>query len=374
MDVKALRTLFPVTDHRIFLTNAGESPLNTRVRDQIASYFEMAQKAPLSKPNPRWEVKKRLAQLLGGQAHAYALVTSTGVGVNLVTMGIDWQPGDNVVLPETEHWNNTFPWLQLRERGVEVRLVPVTADNRVCPQRMAEAMDERTRVVAVAAVRFNSGHRTDLKALSTSAHQVGALFFVDGIQAAGVMPLSVEEEGIDILSCAGFKWLLGVPGTGFLYVKPEVQHRLKPSMPGMFAAENDHYNLHYFNDARRYETGSIAYPLFYGWQAGLDLVLEIGVEAIYNRVISLTDVLIQGFKQKGIHILSPIANTADRSAILTFTLVSESANEALHKSLTDQGIDIALRGGILRVSPNFYNTEEEIQAFLEALPVGAVKG
>jgi len=368
MNTNRLRKLFPVTEQRVFLNNAGESPLNTLVRDRLTAYFEMAQKDPINKPNPRWEVKKRLAQLLGGQADEYALLTSTGIGVNIVALGIDWKSGDNVVLPETEHWNNTFPWLQLKEKGVEVRLVPVTDDNRVCPKSIEAVVDLRTRVVAVAAVRFNSGHRTDLKALSDIAHRVGALFFVDGIQATGVMPLNMESDGIDILSSAGFKWLLGVPGTGFLFVNRKVQHRLKPSMPGMFAAENVHFELNYFNDARRFETGSIAYSLFYAWQGGLDLLLDLGVDRIYERVIALTEIIILGLQAKQIQILSPIQKIEDRSSIITFTLGSPEVNAELQQKLSEKGIDIALRGGILRISPNFYNTEEEIKAFLEELP------
>lgn len=367
MDIQRLRALFPVTGSRIYLSNAAESPLNTCVKSKLDAYFDFAATNPLQKPNPRLEVKKRLAALLGGQVEEYAVVTSTGVGIGIAALGIDWQEGDNVVLPEGEHWNNTFPWLALEDKGVEVRLVPLDHDNRVSPDAIKKAVDSRTRLLAVAAVRFNSGHRTDLKTLSQIAHGQNALFLVDGIQAAGVVPLNVCEDGIDILTCGGFKWLLGLPGTGFLYVKRERQHLIKPALPGMFAAENLPDQLNYFDDARRYETGSIAYSLFYAWQAGLDLLLELGVEAIHRRVLDLTDQLIAGLKEKNIQILSPIDSIYERSAILTFTLGSPEANEALYHKLSEKKIDISYRLGICRISPSFFNTAEEMDVFLKAI-------
>lgn len=367
MDIQSLSVLFPVTSSRIYLSNAAESPLNTLVKSKLDAYFNFAAIDPLQKPNPRLEVKKRLAALLGGQVEEYALVTSTGMGIGIAALGIDWQVGDNVVLPEGEHWNNTFPWLALKDKGVEVRLVPLDIQNRVNTDAMRQAVDSRTRLLAVAAVRFNSGHRPDLKTLSQIAHAQNALFLVDGIQAAGVVPLNVYDDGIDILTSGGFKWLLGLPGTGFLYVKSEIQHSIKPALPGMFAAENLPDQLNYFDDARRYETGSIAYSLFYAWQAGLDLLLELGIEAIHRRVLDLTDQLIEGFKEKNIQILTPIDKVDERSAILTFTLGSPEANEALFHKLSEEKIDISLRSGICRISPSFFNTVEEIERFLHML-------
>lgn len=367
MDVSRLRQLFPVTQQCVFLNNAAESPLNTAVRQRLEEYIEIVSTAPHNKPSVRTPVRARLASLLGGEPSEYALVTSTGVGVGIAAAGYNWRPGDNVVVPSDEHWNNAFPWLALKSRGVDVRVVPVGEDNRVCTKRIAEAVDRNTRIVTVAAVRFNSGFRTDLKSLSSVAHAHGALFMVDGIQAAGVVPLNVEEDGIDILACAGFKWLLGMPGTGFLYVNKAAQEMITPVMPGMFAAEDNLNELNYLGDARRYETGSIAYPLFYAWTAGLELLQEIGIENIHSRVLELTDRLINGLLKKNLTITSPVANIAERSAILTFTAGSHDKNQVLFDRLKGKNIIITLRGSVCRVSPSFYNTEEDVDQFLDAL-------
>ncbi|HNZ12175.1 MAG TPA: aminotransferase class V-fold PLP-dependent enzyme [Anaerolineaceae bacterium] len=368
MDITALRAEFPVTDHVIYLNNAAESPLNNRVRQRLADYLILASEAPHKKPSVRHAVKAMLSDLFGGAADEYALVTSTGVGVSIVAAGYPWKPGDNVVLPADQHWNNTFPWLALRQRGVDVRLVPVDPDYRVNPQAIADRVDKNTRILATAAVEFNTGFRADLKQLSQIAHQAGALFMVDGIQAAGVCPLNIDADGIDILAAAGFKWLFGMPGTGFLYVNRRAQDLIQPVMPGMFAADNNHTrDLLYFPDARRYETGTIAYSHFHSWTAGLELLKELGIVNIHARVLHLTDYLIAGLRARNIKITSPVEHIAERSAILSLTIGSPQENQALYEKLFAQDIIVAPRDGRIRVSPNFFNTEAEIDRLLQAL-------
>lgn len=367
MDLERLRALFPVTDRTVFLNNAAESPMNLRIRQRLDEYLSLAAEAPHRKPAVRTSVRRLLAGLLGGRPEDYALVTSTGVGLGLVAAGFAWSPGDNLVVPAEEHWNNTFPWLALRERGIEVRIVPLDSDLRLDPARVAEQVDARTRLVAVAAVRHTTGFRTDLKALGRIAHDRGALLVVDGIQAAGVMPLHVETDGIDVLASAGFKWLLGFPGTGFLYVRPGLEDRIRPALPGMFAAEDDLTQVRFFPDARRYETGTLAYPLFHAWTAGLELLAEIGIPAIQARALALTDQLLEGLHRAGMALATPAKHPEERSAIVSFSAGSAEANHALFERLEARGIIISLRGGRCRVSPSFYNTEEEISRFLETL-------
>lgn len=366
MDLSRVRALFPVTAEAVFLNNAAESPLNTLVRRRLEEYLELAARTPQRKPAVRAPVRQLLARLLGGRPEEYALVTSTGVGLGLAAAGHAWAPGDNVVLPAEEHWNNTFPWLALRERGVEVRIVPLEA-MRVDPARVAAAMDSRTRMLAVAAVRHTTGFRADLQELGRLAHDRGALFVVDGIQGAGVTPLNVVEDGIDVLACGGFKWLLGMPGTGFLYVSDRVGERIRPVLPGMFAAEDDLDQLRWLPGAQRYETGTLAYALFHAWTAGLELLLELGVPAIHRRVLELTARTAEGLRARGLAVVTPMAAVAERSAIVSFSAGSDPANQALLERLAQRNIAISLRGGRCRVSPSFYNTDEEIDRFLEAL-------
>jgi selenocysteine lyase/cysteine desulfurase len=350
-----------------FLNNAAESPLSLAVRRRLDEYLDQAACAPDKRPPARQPVRPLLSRLLGGSADEYALVTSTGVGLGLAAAGYAWVPGDNVVLPAGEHWNNTFPWLALRTRGVDVRVVPLQADQRFDPDQVAERVDARTRMVAVAAVNHLTGFRADLRRLSGIARGCGALFVVDGVQAAGVVPLDVDGDGIDVLAGAGFKWLLGLHGTGYVYIRRGAWDRIQPVLPGMFAAEDHLQELRWLPSAQRYETGSLSYSLFHAWTAGLEMVLDIGVPAIHARVLELTSRLVSGLQARGLTVVTPTAHAGERSAIVAFTAASQEANRAIHARLGEQGIGISLRGGRCRVSPSFYNTEGEIDRLLAAI-------
>jgi len=367
MNTKQIRKLFPVTRNSIYLNNAAGSPLNARVQSRLESYLTLASETPNEKPGARVPVRQILSEMFGGDPGDYALVTSTGVGVGIVAAGYDWRRGDNVVVPADEHWNNTFPWLALRRRGVDVRLVPVEEDQRVNPEVVASMVDGNTRILASAAVRFDTGFRADLKLLSDIAHDRGALFLVDGIQGAGVFPIDMHEMGIDILACGGFKWLLGMPGTGFLYINEIAREKVDPVLPGMSSAEHSFRELNYHPDARRYETGTLAYSLFFAWIAGLELLEEVGVSDIHDRILELTDTIIAGLRSKGLSIVSPVEKTSERSAIIAFTMGSKAANKALHEKLNANDVLVALRPDHIRVSPNFFNTENEIEKFLDTL-------
>ncbi len=367
MDVAAIRRQFPVTERMVFLNNAAESPLSLPVRRRLDEYLDQAACDPDKRPPARHPVRPLLSRLLGGSADEYALVTSTGVGLGFAAAGYPWAPGDNVVVPDGEHWNNTFPWLALRARGVDVRMVPLGDDRRLDCGRIGAHVDGRTRIVAASAVNHLTGFRSDLRRLGRIAHDRGALFVVDGVQAAGVVPLHVDEDGIDVLAGAGFKWLLGLHGTGYVYVRKSAWDRLHPVLPGMFAAEDNLHDLRWLPSARRFETGSLAYSLFHAWTAGLEMILDLGLHAIHARVLDLTARLIGGLRARGLTVLTPAVHDGERSAIVTFTAASGDANRAIHARLGEQGIGISLRGGQCRVSPSFYNTEDEIDRMLAAL-------
>jgi len=367
------RELFPVTARTIFLNNAGESPLSTVFHEKLSAYLATALAAPHERPSTvRQEVRAALASLCGGAPEEYALVTSTAQGLNAVAAGVAWRAGDNVVLPAGgEHWSNIFPWLNLRPRGVEVRRAPLAAAGAGPPEALAALVDARTRVVATAHVSFSSGFRCDLSRLSAlvKARNADALLVVDGIQGAGAVPLNVAEDGVDVYAAGGFKWLLGMPGTGFMYVRAAAQQHITPSAPGMFAADQDVTSAVAFHgDARRYEGGSIAYSLFHAWTAGLAVLRELGIARIHARNLALTAQLLQGLAAKPhVRVLSPVGLPGARSQILVLTLGSAERNEACVRALLAAGVVVALRAGNVRVAPNFFNTEAEIERLVELL-------
>ena len=367
MNFKEIRSQFPITNSALYLNSASQSPLNNLVYEKLQSFLKIELNPLGKKAFDRNSIKILLASLLGGLPEEYALITSTGVGMGIVAQGIDFKPGDNVVLPEKEHWNNTFPWLQLEKKGVEIRFVKLSDDNSFHADDFRKMVDDKTRVVALAAVRYNSGFKPNLAEIGQIAHEKGAIFVVDVAQAAGMIPINVEKDHIDVMSGCGFKWLLGMHGTGFLYVNKRIIHKVNPSMPGMYAAEHNYHKLNFHHDSRKFETGTIAYSLFHSWSAGLDLLLNIGVKNIYEIVLQNTDVLIEGLQKKGYQLISPIKNRQDRTAIVHFNTGDINTTKTIFEELTNKGVLITLQGSNIRVSPNFFNTNEEISKFLKLL-------
>ena len=367
MDITKIRTLFPVTKEAIYLNSASQSPLNTCVQNKLEAYLKTEITFEGKKGFNRDDIRIPLANLLGGSSEEYALTTSTGVGLGMIAQGIDFKKGDNIIIPEKEHWNNAFPWLHLEKKGVEIRFVKLNKDNSLNPKAIERLIDNKTRVVAVAAVRFNSGFRPNLGEISKIAHAENALFVVDAAQGAGMVPINVDKDGIDIMAGCGFKWLLGMHGTGFLYVSNRVVKMIQPVLPGMYAAHINYDKLSYYEDARKFETGTLAYSLFTAWSAGLELLLSIGIDTVYKKALENTTPIINGLLKNNYNLVTPIKNDQERSAIVHFHASSFEKTKALFSILKAHKVMVTLQGENIRVSPNFFTTKEEIKVFLSLL-------
>lgn len=367
MNTEQIRSLFPITKEAVFLNNASQSPLNILVYDKLQAHLKAELNPVGKKAFSRDHTRSLLSTLLGGAPEEYALVTSTGIGMGIVAQGLDLKKGDNIIIPEREHWNNTFPWLQLEKKGVEIRFAKINEDNSIDPLVIEKLIDDKTRVVTIAAVRFNSGFRPNLAVIGEIAHKKGALFVVDVAQAAGMIPIDVEKDQIDVMAGCGFKWLLGMHGTGFLYVNKRALKMIDPVLPGMFAASHHYDEISYHDDSRKFETGTIAYTLFNAWSAGLELLRDIGIKNIYDKAIENTDLLIDGLQEKGYQIITPIKRREERTAIVHFNTGSFETTKTLYEKLADKKILLTLQDTNIRVSPNFFNTKEEIGMFLNLI-------
>jgi selenocysteine lyase/cysteine desulfurase len=364
MDIKEIRTLFPITKEAVYLNNASQAPLNTPVNDKLQLHIQSESNFVGKKAFNRDSIRIPLSKLLGGSPEEYALTTSTGVGLGMIAQGIDFKKGDNIILPEKEHWNNSFPWLNLESKGVEIRFAKLNKDASFDAEAIEKIIDNNTRVVAIAAVRFNSGFRPNLSKISKIAHSKNALFIVDAAQGAGMVPIDVVKDEIDIMAGCGFKWLLGMHGTGFLYVSKRIVEKILPILPGMYAAHIAYDELSFHGDARKFETGTLAYSLFNAWSTGLELLLHVGVHNIYEKALEHTDLLIKGLLKKDYRIVTPIKTRAERSAILHFKASSFEKTKALFSKLKEHKVIVTLQGENIRVSPNFFNTKKEIETFL----------
>lgn len=373
IDVAPLReSEFPVTRRWIYLNHAGVSPIPSRAAE--AGCRELLRSRDEGASSPRsWlegsnEVRNRFATLIGASSEEIAFIKNTSEGLSIVAAGFPWKAGDNLVTSNVEFPSNIYPWLRLETRGVEVRMVKAR-DGRVPREDLFAACDGKTRMIALSSVEFANGYRNDLAPIGEFCRKQGIFFCVDAIQSLGVLPIDVKSCGIDALAADGHKWLLAPEGIGGFYLSREVLEMVEPVMLGWHSVRNrfdfENYDFHLAPDARRFEPGSFNMVGIAAFGASLGLLLEIGVERIWERVRRLTDRVIESAERAGYELVSP-RNPEDRSGIVTFR-VAGADPQALWKSLLARGVVCSARSGGIRVSPHFYNTPEEIDRFFGIL-------
>ena len=240
MDWDSVREQFPVTRNYNFQNHAAVAPISRRCAEAVRQYLKHAEENSYLRGDfykHANRVRSQVAHLIKANSDEVTFTKNTSEGISFVANGLTWQTGDNVVTTNVEFPANMYPWLALRERGVEVRTV-LEEDGRIPIERLIEAVDSRTRVVAVSSVQFASGFRTDLATLGEFCQSKGVLLCVDAIQSLGVFPIDVKGMNIDFLAADGHKWLCGPEGIGVFYVKKELQGHLRPTNIGWMSMKD----------------------------------------------------------------------------------------------------------------------------------------
>jgi selenocysteine lyase/cysteine desulfurase len=236
---------------------------------------------------------------------------------------------------------------------------------------LAELDHPKTRVLTLSHVEFASGQRHDIARLGAVCRARGILFNIDGIQSLGALPVDVAAMNIDFMGACGHKWMCGPPGAGLFYIRRELQDRIRPLVIGASSVINEldygNYDFTLKPSARRYESGTPNLLGFFGFAAALRLLGGAGIDAIADRLKTLTDRLINGIELRGYQVISPRAAGA-WSGMVCFTSAAHSHDELVKMLRKEHRIEIALREGRLRCSPHFYNTEAQIDQLIEALP------
>lgn len=373
MDLQAIREEFPITRHYNFMNHAAVAPLPRRAVEAMQAYLTQQHEKAYVHAGYRKRIEQtrlEAAELIGAKPDEIAFVKSTAEGICFVANGLKWNAGDNIVTTSVEFPSNMYPWMNLQSRGAQIRMV-LEENGRIPLENVIEAIDSHTRVVTISAVQYASGFCSDLAELGGWCQKRGVLFCVDAIQALGVLPIDVREMKIDFLSCGGHKWLCGPEGTGIFYCDKELVGHLRPSTVGWRGMKNGedfgHYDLNFHDDARRFEASSFNMAGIYGLGASIALLREVGIENITRHVLSLTDRLVVGVREKGYRVISPREGGA-ASGIVAFTSPTHDLVEMQQHLEQEHRIIIAVREGRLRVSPHLYNTPEEIDRLIEVLP------
>ena len=316
----------------------------------------------------RERIRARLSGLLGTQPGEMALVGSATQGIGIVASGLEWRPGDEVVISSENFPSNLFTWINLRGRGVRVNVLRPER-GFLSAEQVAAAMNSRTRILALDWVNYSTGVRVNLAEMGELARRHGALFVADGTQGAGAIELNLNALPVDAMAAAAYKWLLAPYGTGFLYLSPKVQEQLELKVVSWLSVNGsedfDALPAEEFtvsNSARRFDI--LAFLGMYGLDASLEFLERVGVKTVNEHCTQLLDRLARGLKSKG-YSLSAAADAERRSTILCFEVGSPRATAALYQKLKARKIAVSLRQGMIRVSPHLYNGEADIDRLLD---------
>src|SRR5262249_13201122 len=236
-----------------------------------------------------------------GAPEDIAILKNTSEGIATVALGIDWKPGDQIVVFEEEFPSNQYPWRRLEARGVKLKWLAPTD-----PLEKIEAAVKGSLLLAISFVQYLSGFRANLAEIGEICRRHGAIFFVDAIQGLGVFPIDVRAAHIDAFSSDGHKWLCGPEGCGVLYISRELQDRVYPVEFGWMnvssAGDYGARDLTLRQDAGRYECGTLNTIGCYGLRAAIELLLEIGVERIGPAVQALGDRIDAAARARGFEV------------------------------------------------------------------------
>lgn len=369
IDWNRFRDSMPVTANWAYFDHAAVGPITKPAHEKILEWAGQA----ANEGDVNWmawheqheDLRAISAEIINATPDEIGIIPNTTFGINIVAQGFPWQPGDNVVLPDNEFPSNAYPWLALESQGVEVRRV-VTESGTVCPNRIAEACDEQTRIVSCSWVGFASGYRIDPAEIAQVAHDHGALFFMDAIQGMGVFPVDVKAADIDFLAADGHKWMLGPEGAGVFYIKRQLLDVIRPVMLGWKSVVHEwdfkKIELDLKPTASRYEGGSQNAVGCIGLGASLKLLHEFGLthqqSPIAERVLEVSSLLATELEQAGAKIHSPREDQF-RTGIVSFELPGHDATE-LRQELLDAGVVTSARNGRVRAAAHCYNNAADV--------------
>lgn len=363
------REEFPVTSELVYLNHAAVAPLCRRSAQAMKWLADDALQFG-SLHYDKWMaaydgLRDAAANLINAQPSEIAIVKNTSEGVATIALGIDWRPGDRIVAFKEEFPANYFPWLRLAERGVEITWLSIYDP----VDRIAEVVPG-ARLLAISYVNYLSGYRVDLDAIGRLCRENDCFFFVDAIQGMGAFLLDVERSHIDALAADGHKWMLGPEGNGVLYVRRDRLDDIEPVEFGWTNVANyaDYASrdMTLRRDAGRFECGTLNTIGCFGLRAGIELLLEAGVENISTAVLALADQLYNGVRAKGYEVM--VERTPETSAgIVTFRHPVVDSR-AIVSRLRDARIVAAPRQGWIRTSPHFYLSADDISRVLDLLP------
>jgi cysteine desulfurase / selenocysteine lyase len=363
VDWKRIRAEFPALSHWVYLNTAtyGQTPrcAAEAMTRHLVRRDELACADFLDWYDDLDPIRAACARLITCEPSDIAFIPSASTGLAFLIQGLDWQPGDEVLTLEHEFPNQLYVSAALDRFGARQRVAAWP--------RFYESVNQRTRIAALSTVNYSTGFRPPLEEVARFLAERGVLLYLDGTQSVGVLQFDVQKVRPAMLCVDAYKWLLTPNGAGFVYIAPELRRRLPPTIVGWRTDRNwravdalNHGKPVLSDDAEKYEGGGLPFPSLYAMGAALEMVLTIGPAAIETRVLELAGQIRALLREQGAEV------NQDASQIVTACLPGRDSIEVA-RQLKERRIIVSARHGRLRISPHFYNNEEDFEALRQAL-------
>lgn len=365
------RKLFPILEQTVQLSSCSQSALSLPVRRAIDEYLEVWLKRGADWGYWMEQValaRAEFARMIHAEAEDIAVLGSVSDAASSIASALRFDADRPEIVTTTLDFPSVcHVWLAQAPRGAQVRFVQAEAGRTDVTERIAGAIDARTALVSVSHACFYDGQRVDIAATGREARKHGALQFVDAYQSAGAIAIDVRAQEVDILAAGAQKYLLGIPGIAFLYVRPALAQRLTPTVTGWFGRVNpfafDPAGLDFAAGAARFNTGTPPMMCASVARASMALLNEIGIPAIEDYLGQLSAVALEEAARLGLVVASPLdpaakgANTAIR--------VPDAAQ--VEARMLEAGYVVSARNDVIRIAPHFYNTADDVTGALRAL-------
>jgi selenocysteine lyase/cysteine desulfurase len=372
VELNKARKLFPyVKKGVVYFNHASTGAMSIRVKESIQELLYLKSEGKIDDYKELLrradESKQLLGKLLNTNADRIAFTSNTSSGLNILAQGIRWKKGDRIILGDVEFPANVYPFMNLKDIGVEIDFVK-SENGIVNAENLIHAITPKTKLISVSYVQFLSGYRIELEKLGSTCKEKGIILSIDATQGLGALTLDVQKCNIDFISCGTQKWMLGLQGMAFIYISEELQGKLKTASVGWLSVENAwdliDYDFTLKKTANRYQPGTLNTFGVYAINASLKMFDEFGFSNIEEQVLSNSEYLIEQLIDTG---NTPLLKNFSKKNLAGIISFKREDAEDIFNYLQTKNIVIAVREGIVRLSPHFYNTKDEIDKVVAEL-------
>ncbi|MGC8927585.1 MAG: aminotransferase class V-fold PLP-dependent enzyme [Myxococcota bacterium] len=373
VDIAEIRSHFPITKNHYFFNHASISPMPFDVVESIREFNEDIMYHG-NMHERRWirqveKTREMYARLINADPEEIAFIKSTSQAISIICKGMNFKKGEKILTADVEFPANIYPWMAMTPRGVEIKFVGAK-DGRVEIKDIEGAIDAKTKIIALSLVEYGSGFRNYVEEVGELCKKKGIFFYLDGIQGVGAIPVDVKKFNVDFMSVAASKWLFGPQGVAILYIRKDIIDEIayeEVSWRSVIEEESrKQFKVDSRSFARKFEGDNANFAGIIGLGAALKLREMIGNNFIYRNLAKNVDLIFEELKRRGYIIFGPVSKS-ERAGIISVHH-SEMSCEELLRRLLSENIIASIRNNHLRISPHFYQTEEEIEFLFEVLP------